>query len=309
MRNNTPLPNSTNPVGCVPLQYDAFKKRDPETYTAAHIYREVAAAGYSGVPAGPYSTDDPQAVVAELAGYGLLPAPAYMPGGEPWKPANRAAMAEKARRFAAFAAAVGVQECFVDSDGWGYHTKTGQTRPEIAGRVTDADGLTDDEFKHLAETLNAVGEAMRAEGGVRACLHNHVGTVIETETEYERILAMTDPATLWAGLDTGHLAWAGGDVEAFVERHATRIAGVHLKDIHRVVRERGVSEGWKYGTFTANGLFAELGEGMIDFGRVLRTLSGTGYAGWLLVETDVTTKPTPRESLETSRAALRTLGY
>ncbi|MBC8137154.1 MAG: TIM barrel protein [Fibrella sp.] len=301
--------NTTNPVGVVPLQYDAFKKRDPETYTAERIYTEIADAGYVGVPVGPYSGESPETVTAKLATFGLKPAPAYLAGGEPWKPANRAPLVEKAKRFAEFAAGVFVSECFIDADGWGYHTKSGKTRPELAGRITSADGLGTEELKHLAETLNAVGSAMLATGNVRACLHNHVGTVIESETEFENILAMTDPDTLFVGLDTGHLAWAGADVAVFVERYAPRIAAIHLKDIHPGVRTKGVTEGWKYSTFAQNGLFAELGEGSVDFSRILAALRSANYGGWLLVETDVTTKATPAESLRVSREYLRKSGY
>jgi inosose dehydratase len=301
--------STINPVGVVPLQYDAFKKRDPETYTTERIYSEIAEAGYVGVPVGPYTGESSEAATAKLAPFGLKPAPAYLAAGEPWKPTNRTPLVEKAKRFAEFASGVGVSECLIDADGWGYHTKSGKTRPEIAGRVASADGLSNDELKHLAETLNAVGAAMLATGNVRACLHNHVGTVVESETEFENVLAMTDPDTLFVGLDTGHLAWAGADVAAFTERHAARIGAIHLKDIHPGVRTKGVSEGWKYSTFTQNGLFAELGEGFIDFPRILETLRSANYSGWLLVETDVTMKPTPRESLIVSREYLRKLGF
>lgn len=301
--------NTTNPVGVVPLQYDAFKKRDPEIYTAERIYAEIAEAGYVGVPVGPYSGETPGDVTAKLAAYGLKPAPAYLPAGEPWKPANRAPLVEKAKRFAEFAAGVSVSECFVDADGWGYHTKSGETRPELAGRITSADGISADELKHLADTLNAVGSAMLATGSVRACLHNHVGTVIESENELENVLALTDPDALFIGLDTGHLAWAGADVATFVERYAPRIAAIHLKDIHPGIRAKGVTEGWKYATFAQNGLFAELGEGSVDFGRIVAALRNADYSGWLLVETDVTTKATPAESLRISREYLRGLGH
>lgn len=301
--------NSSNPVGVVPLQYDAFKKRDPESFTTERIYAEIAEAGYAGIPAGPDSDESPETVLARLAAYGLKPAPAYLPCGEPWKPANRAPLVEKAKRFAEFAAGVGVSECFVDADGWGYHTRSGKTRPELAGRITSADGLSHAEFHHLSETLNAVGSAMRETGNVRACLHNHVGTIIESETELESILAITDPGVIFVGLDTGHLAWAGADVAGFVERYATRIAAIHLKDIHPEVRAKGVSEAWKYNTFAQNGLFAELGEGSIDFPRILNALKNASYEGWLLIETDVTTKATPVESLRVSREYLRKLGY
>lgn len=301
--------NPQNPVGVVPLQYDAFKKRDPETYTAERIYEEIADAGYAGVPVGPYSGETPAEAVARLARFGLRPAPAYLAAGEPWKAANRAPLIEKAKRFAAFARDAGVSECFLDADGWGYYTKSGVTRPEVAGRVTAGDGLSAPEFATLADTLNAVGAAMLDAGNVRACLHNHVGTVIESLTELENILALTDPAKLFIGVDTGHLAWAGADVLGFVERYAPRIAAIHLKDIHPAVREKGVSEHWKYATFTQNGLFAELGEGAVDFGRIVSALRAAHYGGWLLVETDVTTKATPAQSLRVSREYLRGLGY
>ena len=301
--------NNTNPVGVVPLQYDAFKKRDPETYTPERILQEIADAGYVGVPASP-GTESGAETAAHLARFGLRPAPPYLAGGEPWKPANRVPLVEKAKRFAAFCAEAGVSECFVDSDGWGYFTKNGVTRPEIAGRVTSGDGLSASEFAALADTLNAVGNAMLETGNVRACLHNHVGTVIETPTELENILAVTDPNSVFVGVDTGHLAWAGGvNVAEFVERYAARIAAIHLKDIHANVRDKGVAEHWKYGTFTQNGLFAELGEGCVDFKRVLSALKAANYAGWLLVETDATTKATPAESLRVSREYLRGLGF
>ena len=301
--------STQNPVGCVPLQYDAFKKRDPEYYTPEQIYTEIAEAGYVGIPAGPYSGEQPEAVTMHLAQFQLKPAPAYLPGGEPWKPGNKAALVEKAKRFADFARGVGVSECFVDSDGWGYHTKSGYTRPELAGRITAADGLSADEYNYLADNFNAIGQAMRDTGNVRACLHNHVGTVIETEEEFERILELTDPNLLFVGIDTGHLAWAGSDPAAFVARHASRVAGIHLKDIDPRVRANGVAEGWKYATFTQNGLFAELGEGTVDFAAILNSLKDAGYNGWLMVETDVTTKATPKESLVKSREFLRSLGY
>ncbi|MBC8140166.1 MAG: TIM barrel protein [Armatimonadetes bacterium] len=301
--------NVKNPVGVVPLQYDAFRKSDPETYTPERILTEIAESGYAGVPAAPYSGETPAETLAHLARFGLVAAPGYLAAGEPWKRANLAPLVEKAKRFAAFAAAVNVSECFLDADGWGYYTASGKTRPEIAGRVTAADGLSGDEFAVLADTLNAVGAAMRKTGNVRACLHNHVGTVLESQAELENILAITDPEAVFIGLDTGHLAWAGADVPGFVERHAARIAAIHLKDIYQNVRQKGVAEHWKYATFTQNGLFAEPGAGAVDFPRVLSALRGADYAGWLLVETDVTTRATPGESLRVSREYLRGLGY
>ena len=71
---------------------------------------------------------------------------------------------------------------------------------------------------------------------------------------------------------------------------------------------RGHAQGWNYGTFTDNGIFAELGEGSVDFPAIFATLRDAGFAGWAIAETDVTQKPTALESATISRAYLRGMG-
>jgi len=78
--------------------------------------------------------------------------------------------------------------------------------------------------------------------------------------------------------------------------------------VNNDVRRQGVSAGWSYGQFTEAGVFAELGEGMVDFPVILTALANTGFDGWLIVETDVTMKPSPLESATISRHYLTTLG-
>ena len=90
----------------------------------------------------------------------------------------------------------------------GYVAASGKNRKQVAGHVGPEDGLTEVEFRQFAETLNQVGEVTLREG-VRSCLHNHVGSVIETGEEVERLMEMVDPALVFLGPDTGHLAWAG----------------------------------------------------------------------------------------------------
>jgi inosose dehydratase len=188
-----------------------------------------------------------------------------------------------------------------------YTARRGRTRRAVAGHVSPDDGLSDDEWSTFAETLNAVGKASLQQG-VRSCFHNHVGTVIETGDEVERLLDATDPELVFLGPDTGHLAWAGVDVVDFCRRHLDRIKTMHLKDIDAAVRARGREQGWEYRTFTDNGIFTELGEGCVDFPTILDLLRRTGFAGWLIVETDVTRKPSAFDSARVSREYLQRLG-
>lgn len=268
--------------------------------------RETAQAGYEGAPASVREGDTPEAMVARYARHGLKPAPGYF-GGTYRPEVAPATIIEEARAQAHAMRAVGCTEWYIAGGGWDRVTPSGKTRRERAGQITAEDGLTDDEMARYAEVINGIGAAALAEG-VQACFHNHVGTIIETRAETERLLALTDPATVFLGPDTGHFAWAGDDPAAFCRDHAARIKTVHLKDCHAGVIARGVAAGWPYAEFVNHGIFAELGEGCVDFPAILDSLRGVGFSGWLIAETDRTMRPTPLESATVSRAYLRGLG-
>jgi inosose dehydratase len=270
------------------------------------VLAEIGQAGYDGAPAGPEGDRSARETLDLYAHYGLKPAPGYI-GTAFWERERRAEILERVRQHAAFSREVGCTELYVAPGGFDYRTSGGQTRRETAGHVRPEDSLTDDQFQVFGETLNLVGELTLAEG-VRSCFHNHVGTVIETRAEVDRLLALTDPDLVFLGPDTGHLAWAGADPVAFCRDYAPRIKTLHLKDIDAAVRDRGHAAGWDYGTFTDHGVFAELGEGCVDFPAILAILRNVGFAGWLITETDVTQKPTPLESVTISREYLRGLG-
>jgi inosose dehydratase len=136
------------------------------------------------------------------------------------------------------------------------------------------------------------------EEGVHPCLHQHVGTLIETPEEVDRVLAEIDPELLLFGPDTGHLAWAGADVPDIVHRYAGRIGAVHLKDVHMTVARRGQAASEDYWQVCSHHLWTEPGKGDLPFDDVLGAFAD--FAGWFVVEVDVADEPTPRESAEVS---------
>lgn len=294
-------------IGCGQITWIRFTSNGPEWLAPEEqVLAEIAQAGYAGAPANPERDRSAQETSELFARYGLQPAPGYL-GTAFWERERQDEIVERARRYAAFAREVGCTELYVAPGGFDYVTRSGQTRRETAGHVRPEDSLTDDEFQVFAEALNLVGEATLAEG-VRSCFHNHVGTVVETRAEVDRLFALTDPNVVFLGPDTGHLAWAGDDPVAFCRDYAPRIKTLHLKDIDAAVRERGREAEWDYGTFTDHGIFVELGEGCVDFPAIFAILDEVGFSGWLIAETDVTQKPTPLESATISRAYLRNLG-
>ena len=294
-------------IGCGQITWTKFTElRSAPPAPEEQILAEIAQAGYAGAPAGPEEGRTAQQAIAMYDRYGLQPAPGYI-GTAFWNKQRRDEILERMRRHAFFSREVGCTELYVAPGGFDYVTRGGQTRRQTAGHVRPDDSLTGDEFKVFGETLNLVGEITLAEG-VRSCFHNHVGTVIETREEVDRLLALTDPDLVFLGPDTGHLAWAGADPVAFCRDYAARIKTLHLKDIDAGVRDRGRAAGWDYGTFEQHGVFVELGEGCVDFPAIFATLRDAGFAGWAIAETDVTQKPTVLESITISREYLRGLG-
>ncbi len=285
------------PIGCGQLTW----KNVPEETVLA----EIAQAGYDGAPAAPREGRSPQDLIHQFAAHGLSPAPGYL-GGAFWDPAQSDSIMAQAQNHAAFGAAVGCTELYVAASGT-WTGPRGLTRRQVAGHVQADDALSDAQFRQFAETLNRVGE-ITLKSGVRSCFHNHVGTVIETRDEIDRLFDLVDPALVFMGPDTGHLAWAGADVVDFCRTYADRILTMHIKDIDAHVLAQGVQAEWDYPTFSDRGIFTELGRGFVDFPAVFDILKAVGFRGWLIVETDVTQQPNAYDSARISREYLRSLG-
>ena len=108
--------------------------------------------------------------------------------------------------------------------------------------------------------------------------------------------------------DTGHLAWGGADVVQFCRDYADSIKTIHIKDIDPRVRAEGVASRWDYATFSANGIFTEIGEGLVDFPAIFAILREANFTGWVIAETDVTQQPSALASATISRNNLHRWG-
>lgn len=269
------------------------------------VLEDIAAAGYAGAPV-PRGNSDAAAIAEQFERHHLKPAPGYF-GGNFWDLSRRDDYLGQARRLAEISRQLGVTELYLADNGFDRDRPGHRSRRQAAGNVTDEDALSREEFAQLAEGVSAVARTT-LEYGVRSCFHNHVGTFVETRAELERLLSMADPDALFLGPDTGHMAWAGDDPVAFFRDHRDRILTAHIKDIGKHALEEGRRQNWDYRTYSDNGIFTELGEGVVDWDGLFGTLREGAFSGWLIVETDVTQLPTPRESAVKSRESLRRWG-
>ncbi|MGR2740731.1 myo-inosose-2 dehydratase [Billgrantia sp. Q4P2] len=144
--------------------------------------------------------------------------------------------------------------------------------------------LSDADWKRLAEGLNAVGDYLK-EQGVHMAYHHHLGTVVESQQDVERMLDNTrDSVGLL--LDFGHLRGAGGDPMAVARRYASRVKHVHCKDVRFGVLEELSNRDKSFLDGVLDGLFTVPGDGDVDFLPTLTHLREAGYTGWLVVEAE-----------------------
>jgi inosose dehydratase len=160
----------------------------------------------------------------------------------------------------------------------------GSTDGEPSAPLSRRPILADAHWPQFCARLNEVAKHLR-QRGVRLAFHHHMGTVVQTEAEIDRLMAATtDDVGLL--LDTGHLVFAGGDPVAVARRHAQRIVHVHCKDVRRDVLNDALAGDRSFLRAVLDSVFTVPGDGSIDFPAVLTELRRGGYEGWLVVEAE-----------------------
>ncbi|MFJ5717026.1 sugar phosphate isomerase/epimerase family protein [Neobacillus sp. NPDC093127] len=158
-------------------------------------------------------------------------------------------------------------------------------------------GTTLEELKIAAETINEAAKHCY-DLGVKACVHPHLGTEIESEYELDTIMELTNPEYVYFCPDTAHLTRAGMDPVKVMRRYKDRIAYLHLKDVTPEDPDAKI-----FPILSGNEampIFCELGLGTIQFEGIIDFLKEIHYDGWVTVEIDQSTS-TPINSLKICR--------
>jgi inosose dehydratase len=142
--------------------------------------------------------------------------------------------------------------------------------------------LDDRGWATLVRNLDRLS-ALAAERGARAVLHPHVGTMIETAEEVERVL---EASSISLCLDTGHLLIGGTDPAELARQAAERIAHAHFKDVDRRIAAQVRSGGLTYTEAVRAGMYRPLGDGDVDIAAIVGYLAASCYDGWYTLEQD-----------------------
>ena len=144
--------------------------------------------------------------------------------------------------------------------------------------------LSEDEWKLLISRINEISKMMMDEG-MPLAYHHHMGTVIETEKEIQRLIENTKD-TVKLLIDTGHMLFAQGNSIKLAEDLSERLIHVHCKDIRKEVLDKSLKNDSTFRQAFLDGAFTVPGDGCIDYKPFLKVLHKNKYKGWLVVEAE-----------------------
>jgi len=158
----------------------------------------------------------------------------------------------------------------------------------VLAAATGADGydsrpaLDDAQWATLLDNLDMLAAAA-ADRGVLAVLHPHVGTMVETRDDVDRVL---NGSEIQLCLDTGHLLIGGTDPLQLTREVPGRIAHAHLKDVDTTIAARVRDGELTYTDAVRQGMYTPLGSGDMDIAGIVTALRSNGFGGWFVMEQD-----------------------
>ena len=158
----------------------------------------------------------------------------------------------------------------------------------VLAAATGSDGydsrpvLDDAQWATLLANLDRLA-AIVADRGLLAVLHPHVGTIVETRADVDRVLA---GSSIPLCLDTGHLLIGGTDPLELAKAVPNRIAHTHLKDVDAALAAKVQSGELTYTEAVKAGMYTPLGTGDVDIAGIVSVLRDNGFDGWFVLEQD-----------------------
>lgn len=239
---------------------------------------EMALAGFTGSEVGNKYPRDPAALKPMLELRGIEICNAWFSTFLISRPYAQTEAAFK--EHVAFLAAMGAKVVGVSEQS--YSTQGIQSQPVFEGKYV----MNDAQWDALCDGLNRLGRLSLEEYGVALTFHHHMGTVVQSAAETDRLMAGTDPTYVSLLFDSGHFAYCGEDPTELVRRYTKRIKHVHLKDIRPEVVAKVRENRWSFLEGVRQGAFTIPGDGCVEFDPIFACLAESGYEGYMVVEAE-----------------------
>lgn len=138
------------------------------------------------------------------------------------------------------------------------------------------------DWKQFGARLTELSERVRDEG-MQLVYHHHMGTVVQSEAEIDRLMEVTGDA-MHLLLDSGHATWGGGDAARIARHYRPRISHMHVKDVREEVMWQSQRKDWSFLDSVLAGVYTVPGDGFIDYVSILKQFKG--YDGWIVIEAE-----------------------
>ena len=146
--------------------------------------------------------------------------------------------------------------------------------------------MNDEEWDTFCTGMNKLGKIAKEEYDIALTFHHHMGTVVQSLAEVDRMMENTDPEYVSLLFDTGHFTYCGEDPLEVVKKYVHRIKHVHLKDIRPEVVEQVKKENMSFLAGVRAGAFTIPGDGCINYDPIFKVLEDAGYEGYMVVEAE-----------------------
>lgn len=284
-------------LGSAPDSWGVWYADDPQQTPWTRFLDECAEAGYTRIELGPYGylPTDPGRLREELDRRGLT-----VTAGTIFEHLHRAGswdeVLSKVSAVAELTRAMGAEHIVVIPDFW---------RDPDTGEVLEPSALTAEEWPAYAAQVDRLARVIRDDYGLRFQFHPHADSHVDSHANVERFLHETDPELVTLCLDTGHIAYCGGDSLAIIRDFPERIGYVHLKQVDPAILAEVEREGLGFGEAVKRGVMCEPPHGIPAMPPVLEAIAALDAEVFAIVEQDMypclPDKPLP--------VAARTLTY
>ncbi len=143
----------------------------------------------------------------------------------------------------------------------------------------------EEDWAQVPKTLSQIHEVVSVRG-IAVAVHPHVGSHIETGYETRRLAESIEGSPIRFCLDTGHLVLGGADPIALLNQFGDRVIHIHAKDVDGPTLSRLKAGEIDYVTATGQGLYSDLGTGIVDWDGLKSGLDSFGFTGWVVAEQD-----------------------
>jgi inosose dehydratase len=266
-------------LGTAPDSWGVWFPDDPHQLPWQRFLDEVAGSGYEWIELGPYGylPTDPEQLRDELGRRGLsLSGGAVFAGLHRGPDALAEAVAE-CRKEAELLTALGARHLILLPELY----------TDLDGNLTQPAELDDAQWDALASGATELGRVLGQESGIRLEFHPHADSHVGGPGDIERFLDGTDPRHVSLCLDTGHVAYCGGDNVAIVRQYPERIGYVHLKQVDPRVMERVTAERLAFPAAVRLGAMTEPPDGVPAMEPLLAELSALDADLFAIVEQDM----------------------